>query len=644
LRILHLEDDLNDTEIVQERLEAGAVPIEIICRVETEQEFVRALAQPFDVILADWLLPAFDGLTALAIAREKAPNVPFIMVSGKMGEEAAIESLKAGATDYVLKSQLVRLPPAVTRAIQQAEERAQRLRAEARLRESQHLLEAIVENSSAIITLKDLQGRYLLANRRFAYVLGVPQEAIVGKTDRDLFPAEFAESARGLDQCALEARRSVETEEVIPGEQGPRTYLSIRCPISNSSGEAFAVCGMSNDITSRKHGELEREQLLVREQVARAEAERAGRMKDEFLGLVSHELRNPLGPICSSIRVLDRVSADSPQAAIARQIIRRQSEHLARIVDDLLEVTRISRGSIELRRARVDLRDIVLRSCQDHRELFAQRAVELRSCLPASPVWIDADDTRISQVLGNLLQNAAKFTPGGGVVTVEAEAMGDMAELRVRDTGVGIRAEELEHLFEPFVQGYQGAARAQGGLGLGLALSKELVELHAGSLLVRSDGPGRGSEFCARLPLAAAPGTSAADPAPAPASAPAAAGGPGGRVVLIIEDSEDARQSLSLALGLMGYCVRVAGDGRTGIEEARELRPAVVLCDIGLPDMDGYEIARRLRLDEDLRSTRLIALSGYTRPEDRARARDAGFDAHIAKPPDLDALVGMLAG
>jgi CheY-like chemotaxis protein len=210
-------------------------------------------------------------------------------------------------------------------------------------------------------------------------------------------------------------------------------------------------------------------------------------------------------------------------------------------------------------------------------------------------------------------------------------------------------AEELEHLFEPFVKGQRGLAPAEGGLGLGLALSKGLVELHAGTLEARSDGPGRGSEFCVRLPLAPAPGaTEAAAPAMEAAVPEAAQAIPSGnaseRVVLIIDDSEDARQSLSLALGLMGYQVRAACDGRTGIEEARELRPSVVLCDIGLPDIDGYEIARTLRRDEDLRSTRLIALSGYARPEDKARAKKAGFDAHLAKPADLEALAGMLAG
>jgi signal transduction histidine kinase/ActR/RegA family two-component response regulator len=362
----------------------------------------------------------------------------------------------------------------------------------------------------------------------------------------------------------------------------------------------------------------------------------ADRRKNEFLAVLSHELRNPLAPIRNSIWVLNRVSADSSDAKSAMQVLHRQAQHLTRIVDDLLDVARISRGRIDLRRGHVDLREVVLRSCEDHRSSFEEKEVELRHEMTEAPVWGDVDPTRISQVLGNLLHNAAKFTPARGTVTVELASRGGCAELRVRDTGVGMRPEEVEHMFQPFAQAEQGLARMKGGLGLGLALSKGLVELHGGSLRGRSDGPGRGAEFLVLLPLAAAPAGTITATAPAASTA-------GGRLVLLIEDNVDTCESLSLALTLAGHRVRSAHDGRTGIAAAREIRPDAVLCDIGLPDMNGYEVAQTLRADEALRSTRLIALSGYARPEDRERASEAGFDAHIAKPPELDELAEVLA-
>ncbi len=399
--------------------------------------------------------------------------------------------------------------------------------------------------------------------------------------------------------------------------------------IRDDAGAPVAWAMVSPDLTPLKKAEE-----ALRE--ANSRLTEADRRKNEFLGVLSHELRNPLAPIRTGIYLLDHLQADSVQTARAKEILRRQTGHLARLVDDLLDVTRITRGKIELDRRRIDLREAVLRTCEDHRSMFDQGHVELRQDLSEGPVWIEADATRISQVLGNLLQNAVKFTPARGEVAVEVAVRGGNAEMRVRDTGVGIRPENLGHIFEPFAQLEQGLARTQGGLGLGLTLSKGLVELHGGWLRALSDGPGRGSEFRVVLPLAPAPAPVAT--ADVPTASPARS-----RVVLIIEDNLDTCESLSVALGLTGHQVRTAHDGKTGIATAHDLAPDVVLCDIGLPDIDGYEVARILRADEALRSTRLIALSGYARPEDKARAIEAGFHAHVPKPPALEELTEMLA-
>jgi signal transduction histidine kinase len=378
-----------------------------------------------------------------------------------------------------------------------------------------------------------------------------------------------------------------------------------------------------------------REQRLL--ELANREAKLAresDQRKSDFLAVLSHELRNPLAPIHNALHILDRAAPGSDQGQRARDVIHRQIVHLSRLVDDLLDTTRIARGKVKLHRERFDLRDVVRGTSDDHRAIFEQRGVALRLELPAGPVWIDGDPTRVSQVLSNLLQNAAKFTRAAGSVSVAIHASEGRAALRVRDDGAGMEQGVLERVFEPFVQGPQGFARQPGGLGLGLALVKGLVELHGGSVAAHSGGAGTGSEFVVNLPLA-----------PPPSAAPSARSSPSAppRLVLIIEDNVDAAETLAEVLALDGHHPRVAHDGTSGVALALELKPDVVLCDIGLPDIDGYEVARTLRSNGALPRTRLVALSGYAQPEDRQRARSAGFDAHLPKPPPLSELNAILA-
>ena len=304
-------------------------------------------------------------------------------------------------------------------------------------------------------------------------------------------------------------------------------------------------------------------------------------------------------------------------------------------MDDLLDVTRISRGKVELQRRHVDLREIVRKTTDDLRSEFDQSGVALHVEHSVGPVWVEADTTRVAQVLGNLLHNAVKFTPARGSVNVSVAASGGRAELSVRDDGIGIEPGQVDRMFEPFAQADHGIARSKGGLGLGLALVRGLVELHGGSVRAHSDGLGHGAEFLVTLPLTA-------PEAAAPVGNSFVVGATR-RVVLVIDDNTDAGQTLADMLELQGHSVRVARNGQSGLDLARDLRPDVVLCDIGLPDLDGYEVARALRRDEALRTTRLIALSGFAQPEDRRRAREAGFDDHIAKPPDPDQLMNAVS-
>jgi signal transduction histidine kinase len=368
---------------------------------------------------------------------------------------------------------------------------------------------------------------------------------------------------------------------------------------------------------------------------ANAQLTEAARRKDEFLGMLSHELRNPLAPIRNSIYLLER-AVSGEQARKAQAVIRRQAEHLTRLVDDLLDVTRIARGKIELQRSRLDLAVLVRRAGEDHAAILGERGIELTVDVPREPMWADGDPTRLAQVVGNLLSNAAKFTARGGHVTLALEAVRGAAEIHVRDTGVGMEPELLTQAFDPFVQGDRTLARTKGGLGLGLSLVKGVTELHGGSVRAASAGPGQGAEFVVRLPLAD-PGAAAGAPPAGPAPSQVR------RRVLVIDDNVDAAESLAQLVEMFGHTAEVAYDGPSGIARARANPPDFVFCDIGLPGMSGYEVVRALRADAVLRRARVFAVSGHAQPEDRKRAADAGFDGHIAKPSDPDEIGRMLS-
>jgi signal transduction histidine kinase len=367
---------------------------------------------------------------------------------------------------------------------------------------------------------------------------------------------------------------------------------------------------------------------------AAATAESANRAKDEFLAMLGHELRNPLGAIASAVRVLERVANDADRAGTARAIIARQVDRLARMVDDLLDVTRVTTGKIALQRRPVDLADGVSACLAALNAAKRLEGYELQ--VEAEPIWVDADPARLEQIVMNLLLNALKYTPPGGRIRVVTRAERDQGVLRVEDTGIGISPELLPRIFDLFVQGHREPDRAQGGMGVGLTLVRRLTDLHGGQVDVASDGSGRGSVFTVRLPLAAAPQALAESSTPSTTAAVR-------RRVLTIEDYPDARDSLRSLLELSGHEVREAADGPTGLELALRLQPDVVLIDIGLPGLDGYGVARRIRSAPQGHLMVLAAVTGYGQPEDRRRAQEAGFDALLVKPVDPDQLTEILA-
>jgi PAS domain S-box-containing protein len=436
-----------------------------------------------------------------------------------------------------------------------------------------------------------------------------------------LHPDDRSRVSEGWD-AALRSGSPYECECRFRRHDGQyRWVLSRAVPVRDAQGRVARWFGTATDIH-----DLKQTQEALRE---------TSRLKDEFLAMLSHELRNPLAPITNSLYVLDRVEPGGEQARRAHEVIGRQAAHLSKLVNELLDSTRLTRHRIELHREAVDLNVAVGRAVEDHRSLFDEAGVSLDFAPAPRPVPVSADGTRLAQVVGNLLHNAVKYTPSGGHASVRVSVEPEGATIRIRDDGAGIAPEILPRLFQPFTQARQSLDRGQGGLGLGLALVKGLVDLHGGSVSAHSEGLGMGSEFVVRLPL-----TTAATPAPEP---PRASGTSTPRRVLVVEDNPDAASSLRETLCLWGHEVAVAQEGARAVECARRFRPEFILCDIGLPGMDGYGVARAVRADETLKDVRLIALTGYALPDDLRKAAEAGFEGHLAKPPKLEELSALLA-
>jgi signal transduction histidine kinase len=375
-----------------------------------------------------------------------------------------------------------------------------------------------------------------------------------------------------------------------------------------------------------------RAQLFDEVRAARADAESANRAKDEFLAMLGHELRNPLSPILTALHLMKLRGQESREEAV----IERQVGHLARLVDDLLDVARVAQGKINLRTAPVEVSDVVWKGVEMASPLLEERQHELHLDLPRSGLRVDGDELRLAQVLGNLLTNAAKYTERGGQVSVRARRDGGQAVIAVRDSGIGIAAELLPHIFDRFVQGARGSDRSEGGLGLGLTLVKSLVLLHRGEVSVRSDGHGHGSEFEVRLPALSE--EAEAEPTPQPEEPEALER----RRVLVVDDNADAADLLAELLGSYGHEVLVSHDGPRALELLANFRPEVAILDIGLPVMDGYELAARMR--EKLDGVMLVALTGYGQDHDRARSAAAGFHHHLVKPVDPGRLLALISG
>jgi len=358
------------------------------------------------------------------------------------------------------------------------------------------------------------------------------------------------------------------------------------------------------------------------------------RRKDEFLATLAHELRNPLAPIRNAVELLRRDRTGN--IAATAQMLERQVRQLVRLVDDLLDLSRVTRGHIELRRQRVQLAPIVTQAIEAAGTALREMGHRMEVKMPREPLWLDADPARLAQVLGNVLNNATKYTDRGGRITLSVERDGPQVCITVRDNGIGIAADELGRIFDMFVQSDVSPERATGGLGIGLTLARRLVQLHGGRIEAHSDGPGHGSEFIIHLPLAEG---HAPMPTPTDTAPPALAAAP--RRILVVDDNVDGAQTLAALLQALGYNAAVAHDGRQAIEQAERFDPHLVLLDLGLPLMDGHAVCRHMRAQPWSQGMAIVALTGWGQEQDRQRTRSAGFDDHLVKPAELEALTAL---
>ena len=504
----------------------------------------------------------------------------------------------------------------------------QRVQVQTALRASEERYRGLVEQAADGIFVSDAQGRYLDVNTIGASMLGYTRDALLTLRIADVVIAEEVPSvpleiARLADGEVIRSQWQFRRKD---GSTFPGEVLARRLPNGR-------LQGILRDITERTRNEAR----LAEQARQLREADRA---KDEFLAMLAHELRNPLSPIVNAVQILKSTRLSDAQLTWCRDLIERQAGHLTRLVDDLLDISRIARDMVQIQQGPVDLAEIVQRAVETSRPLIDSRGHQLSIHLPPETVRVTGDSARLAQVVANLLNNAAKYTDEGGQLRLLVECDGTTATIRVQDNGRGIDPAVVPHVFDLFFQAERTIDRAEGGLGIGLSLVKRLVDLHGGTVHAVSGGRGQGSEFVVRLPRCpGAPGV------PAPPSVRGAAAPAEDLVrLLIVDDNRDAADSLALLLGSDGYQVMVAYDGEMALGQVPAFRPQVVLLDLGLPGLDGYEVAELIRGHAELPPIRLIALTGHSQPEDRKRSKAAGFDAHLIKPVDPGTLRGLLAG
>ena len=626
-------------------------------------EALRELLQrDFAVILLDVNMPDIDGIETAELIRQhgKTRHTPIIFVTAYADEMQTARGYQLGAVDYILSPivpEILRSKVRVFVELYRAQRRAQALArveaergaAEEAKRRSEFLACASHELGVSL-NLDEAIERFLRlivpGHAPFAVLsMQVEGERLVAASDGGECPGDLAQALLQVE--ADGRRRDLPLAQVIPLKAGARTVAALALGRSRQA-ERWSEAGqaMLEELATRAaiafdnarlYGNLKRE--MARTKDAEEKLLEAARRKDEFLAMLSHELRNPLAPIRNAAEVMRRIAPADPGITWARDVVERQVTHLAQLVDDLLDVSRITQGKITLKKEPVELAKVIQHSVETARTLLESKKHHLALSLPAAPIWVHGDFARLSQVIGNLLNNGAKYTAEGGRIELAASADRGEAVITVRDNGIGIDGGLLPHVFELFTQGERTLDRSQGGLGVGLTVVQRLVELHHGRVEVASEGIGKGALFRITLPCISEV-FQGEEAERAAAQVPAYAGG---RRVLVVDDNIDAAESIAVYLRLEGHEVRIVSDAAQAVAIAQVFAPQVAVLDIGLPGMSGYDLARRLRQHGGAPGL-LIALTGYGQKEDRARSEEAGFHHHFVKPADPRDIQAAIAG
>ena len=616
----------------------------------SEQRFRALVTASSDVVYhmsPDWqVMRHLIGREFIADMNEPSRHwmEKYLPPTERLAVRAAIETAIRGKTVFDLEHRVIRADGTVgwthSRAVPMVDERGEitewigmasditvRKQSNDQMAQQRRLYEAILTNTPDLAYIWNLEHRFIYANEVLLRMWGKTWDEAIGKNCLELGyePWHAAMHDREIEQVKS-TKLPVRGEVPFNGTFGRRIYDYLLVPVIGARGEVEAVAGTTRDVTDRK----QLESSLVD----------ADRRKDEFLATLAHELRNPLAPIRNAVHLLKMSDTHDETVKHARGLIDRQMQHLMRLVDDLLEVSRITLGQVNLRTEHMQLKqvledalEVVGPTVESHKHLIEVDITD-------EDMPVNGDATRLSQVFQNLLDNAAKYTEDGGRIALRALRRGDEALVSVRDNGIGIAAEVQTRIFDLFTRVHPSDPIKSSGLGIGLALARQLVKLHGGRLDVHSSGANLGSEFVVVLPLAQESASIAE--ATTQSAVPVSREGGAAKRVLVVDDNRDAAESLAMTLGMSGSEVAVAFGGEQALEKMRALKPEITLMDIGMPGMDGYEVVRRVRADPELSGLRLIALTGWGQAEDKERAIKEGFDDHLTKPVDPAELESLL--